>query len=488
MMALTAAFDCIDENGDGVVDFSEWVTVMHFYHHPMTSFKHATNMVRHMHRKKSSMSTFEKSARWLRRKSGQMAASPASIEPPGLGVEASSTEPHVDDNSIRPATPSAVSLPQAAGGSAASPATPPSGIVMVDRSMEPLGHDSKPTVPSADHGVQPVAPAAPVAAPSASSEAAGAAFLTPPRPPARRHRLDSGTTANGSRRSSIRASQTGSVHSRADSRRTSNHSVRFADDHSVASTHTHATDTAASVRAGSSAFHSTRDGVGTVEEESRDSVARQRAAETIAAALRQSHVFDPEFASSRGEKALAKSQVTITTAQDNHRSSDGGVGSGEHETKTGGVGTSAELAVGASAAQSERPRKPAPAMQLKLGLWELAMYRAMFMRLDTNGRDVLTLEEFLHLPMVRWNAYASGLDGACVSRPPSHWCKNAVPIAAVQLLRSGMHARYVAMPGRCRLLCSRCSHKRWRPLGRIVTSPRFEAVVFVLIVLNVIEV
>lgn len=29
MMALTAAFDCIDENGDGVVDFSEWVQVRH---------------------------------------------------------------------------------------------------------------------------------------------------------------------------------------------------------------------------------------------------------------------------------------------------------------------------------------------------------------------------------------------------------------------------------------------------------------------------
>ena len=27
MMALTAAFDCIDENGDGVVDFAEWVQV-----------------------------------------------------------------------------------------------------------------------------------------------------------------------------------------------------------------------------------------------------------------------------------------------------------------------------------------------------------------------------------------------------------------------------------------------------------------------------
>lgn len=109
----------------------------------------------------------------------------------------------------------------------------------------------------------------------------------------------------------------------------------------------------------------------------------------------------------------------------------------------------------AEGGRTDSPVVPGNTDRIELDIWELARFRAMFVRLDTGRRDYLTLEEFLHLPSV---------------------------------LHSEIRMQGVGVGGaRCGVWCKRMSHKRWKPLGRVVVQPWFDLVVLALIVLNIVS-
>ena len=299
MMALTAAFDCIDENGDGVVDFAEWVQVcgcrhrnttppraadlthrvhprhplptrlacfaqvMHFYHHPLTSFSHATKMARTLQDSKHARA---KAARALSVASGRK----------HVGRNGATGRRTPGKRQPVPAVPPA---PHSGGGAsgAAGASAGAGAMAAAGGSTSNEGKAAADAVPAAPPPVQP---------PS-----------VPPQP-----------------------------------KRVAPTSAQIA--------------------------------------------ARWQAAAAQAIKSRVAYVDDfdshPADATSTGN---------------------GGAGANGAPAPSEAAAKDASV-VGASSAVPG-------ARSIRLELWELAMYRAMFVRLDANRRDVLTLEEFLHLPSVR---------------------------------------------------------------------------------------